>query len=42
MEVWKDVDLHRKTKGNPADLGRFSFPTAYSGPRSYSQGEQGS
>ena len=27
------MDLHRKTKGHPADLGHFSFPAAYSGPR---------
>lgn len=30
---WKEVDLHRKTKGRPAQLGHFSFPAAYSGPR---------
>ena len=33
LEAWKEVDLKRKAKGRPADLGRFSFTTAYSGPR---------
>ena len=37
MEVWKDVDLHHKTKGRPADLGCFSFPAASPGPRTLNE-----
>ena len=33
LEAWKEVDLRRKTKGRPSDLGRFSLNTVYSGPR---------
>ena len=33
LEAWKEVDLWRKPKGCPSDLGWFSFNTVYSGPR---------
>lgn len=33
LEAWKTVDLHRKLKGRPPDIGRFSLVQAYSGPR---------
>ena len=33
LECWKTVDLQRKTKGRPADIGRVSLPPLYSQPR---------
>jgi hypothetical protein len=33
LEAWKTVDLKRKTKGRPPDLGRLSLPQLYTGPR---------
>ena len=34
LEAWKTVDLNRKTKGSPPDLGRITLPPLYAGPRS--------
>jgi hypothetical protein len=33
LEAWKTIDLKRKTKGPPPDLGRLSLPQLYRGPR---------
>ena len=33
LECWKTVDLKRKTKGRPVDMGRIALPTLYDRPR---------
>ena len=33
LEAWKTVDLKRKSKGSPPDLGRVSLPRLYTGAR---------
>ena len=33
LEAWKEVDIRRKSKGRPPDIGRFSLVAAQSGPR---------
>ena len=36
LECWKSVDLRRKTKGRPVDMGLARLPPLYSGPRQIS------
>ena len=33
LERWKTVDLKRKTKGRPPDMGKIVLPVLYSRPR---------
>lgn len=33
LECWKTVDLQRKTKGRPPDMGRIVLPPLYDRPR---------
>ena len=33
LECWKTVNLQRKTKGRPPDMGRIVLPHLYDGPR---------
>ena len=33
LECWKTVNLQRKTKGRPPDMGRIILPHLYDGPR---------
>ena len=33
LECWKTVDLKRKTKGRPVDMGRIELPLLYDRPR---------
>ena len=37
LEVWKTVNLQRKTKGRPVHMGRITIPQSHPGPRSISQ-----
>ena len=33
LEVWKTVNLKRKTQGRPPDFGRLTLPSLYTVPR---------
>lgn len=33
LECWKTVNLQRRTKGRPPDMGRVILPYLYDGPR---------
>ena len=40
LETWKIVDLKRKAKGRPPDLGRILLPKLYSRPREIKPGKK--
>ena len=33
LESWKTVNLKRKTKGHPPDMGRITLPSLFTAPR---------
>ena len=33
LEAWKAIDVKRKTRGRPVDMGKVALPPLYDGPR---------